>query len=145
MNAPASAALRGIEFRSAARVASTCSLCSSAESCSNSTLDSRSTVVMRSPLGLDVGSSGHGPGEPVLEAGRGDACVTARGQREVFELRAEIGRVDVDGHLARVVVRAENAPDEFVETELLGPCQLDDAVRRLAQRGGGGGGGDVIG
>jgi hypothetical protein len=53
MNAPASAALCGMDFRSAIRASWTCSLCSSVESCSNSTLDSRSTVVgfMRCPLG----------------------------------------------------------------------------------------------
>src|SRR5262245_58721464 len=45
MNAPADAPLCGMDIRSADRVASTCSVCSSAESCSNSTLESRSTVV----------------------------------------------------------------------------------------------------
>src|SRR5262245_1118021 len=120
MNAPASAALCGMDFRSAARVSWTCSLCSSAESCSNSTLDSRSTVVgfIRSPLGRDGGSTGDGLGEPVLEVGRGDTRVTAGGQGEVVELRAEVGSFDVDGHPARVVVRGEDAPDEFVETKL---------------------------
>src|SRR5262245_51287288 len=148
MNAPASAALCGTALRSAARVSWTCSLCSSAESCSNSTLDSRTTLVgsMRSPLGRDVGSpGGHGLGEPVLEAGRVEASVTARGKGEVSELRAEVGCVDVDGHSARVIVRAEKAPNEFVETELLRPCQLDDAVHRLAQCDVRQRGGDVIG
>src|SRR5215475_864981 len=129
MNAPASSALCGMDFRSAARVSWTCSLCSSVESCSNSTLDSRSTV-MRSPLGRDVGSPSHGLGEPVLEVGRGDTRVTAWGQGEVVELRTEVGSLYVDGHPARVVVGREKASDEFVETELLGPCQLDDAIDR---------------
>src|ERR1041385_391051 len=52
MNAPADAPLCGMDIRSAVSAAPTCSLCSSAESCSNSTLDNRSTVVgsISSPL-----------------------------------------------------------------------------------------------
>ena len=69
-----------------------------------------------------------GLAEPVLEAGRGDACVVARGQGALVELRAEVAGVDVGHHLPRVVLALEEAPGELVEPELLGAGQLDDAV-----------------
>ena len=77
---------------------------------------------------------GRGLAEPVLEAGRGDACVAARGEGVLVELRAEVAGVDVGHHPARIVVRAQDAPDELVEAELLGAPQLDDAVDAARSR-----------
>src|SRR5262249_6453556 len=73
-------------------------------------------------------SAGDGLAEPVLEAGRGDACAAARGEGVVVELRAEVEGVDVGRHEARVVPGAKEAPGELVEPELLRASQLDDPV-----------------
>ena len=92
-----------------------------------------------------VGYPNHGPAKPVLEAGRGDARVAAGGERVVVELCAEVARVDVGRHRARVVIGPENASGQLVEPELFGPSQLDDAVQRFALGDLGQCGSDVIG
>ena len=67
--------------------------------------------------------------EPLLESGRGDACVASWSQGVLLEFRPVVARVDVGGHVARVVLRAQDAAHELVETERLGASQLDDAIR----------------
>src|SRR4051794_30669057 len=77
-------------------------------------------------------SAGDGLAEPVLEAGRGDEWAVARGERVLGELGAEVPCVDVGGHRAWVVVRAQDAAGELVEGELLRPREFDGAVHGRA-------------
>src|SRR6188472_3413484 len=129
MNAPAAAPLCGMDSRSVVSAFWTCSSCSSAESWSNSSLVSRSIVVgvMRSPFTR----SADGLREPVLEAGRGDACIAARSEGVGVELGAEVLGVDVGPDSTWVVLHVQQAPDDLVEAELLGTSKLDDSVYRL--------------
>src|SRR5438067_12018664 len=87
---------------------------------------------MRISFWLRGRSPGDGLTEPVLEAGRGDACVASWSQGVLPEFRPVVARVDVGGHVARIVLRAQDAADELVETERLGASQLDDAIRGCA-------------
>ena len=53
--------------------------------------------------------------------------------------------MDIGHDLARIVVRAQEVPDELVQPEPFGAGQLDGAVDRRALGDIGQGGGDVIG
>ena len=65
--------------------------------------------------------------EPVLEAGRGDACVVARDEGPRVQ-PGEAARVNVGSHLSRVVDRLQEAPGELVEAERFRARKLDGAV-----------------
>src|SRR6185312_10002584 len=67
---------------------------------------------------------------PVVEAGRGEAGAGRGDEAAFLQFRAVVGRVRVGDDLAGVVALAERVADEFVEVELLGPGDLDDAVHR---------------
>ena len=86
-----------------------------------------------------------GPAEPVLEAGRGDACVVAGGEGPVVQLGAEVAGVNVGRHLSPVVACLQDAPGELVEAERLRARELDCVVQRRADRDIGQSADDVIG
>src|SRR3954452_21975641 len=83
--------------------------------------------------------------EPVLEAGRGDACVVAGGERAVVQLGAEVAGVSVRRDLSSVVARLQDTPGDLVKAERLRPRQLDRVVQGRADRDVGQCAGDVIG
>jgi hypothetical protein len=66
--------------------------------------------------------------EPVVEARRADARVVAWDERSIVQFQAEIGRVRISGHFARVVRRFQKSPDELAERRPLGTGDLDRAV-----------------
>lgn len=82
--------------------------------------------------------------EPVLKTRRADARVIARGEALIVQLYAEVERMDVCDHLARVSGRAQELSGEFVERYQLGTRQLDHAVHRFLDCDIGQYGGDVI-
>src|SRR5262245_35971187 len=78
--------------------------------------------------------------EPVLETRRADARVIAGGEALIVQLCAEVARVDVCGHLPRILGCAQESSDEFVETYPFRTRQFDRAVQRfldcdIGQRG----------
>src|SRR5215813_1627526 len=78
--------------------------------------------------------------EPVLEARRADTRVIAGGEALIVQLCAEVARVDVCGHLPRILGCAQESSDEFVETYPFRTRQFDHAVQRfldsnIGQRG----------
>src|SRR5262245_60248630 len=73
-------------------------------------------------------------GEPPVEPGRAEARVGAGNKRLLVYFDAEIARLRVGHHLARVVVIFEDLADWFVQCEWVGPGDLDHAVHRLGQR-----------
>ena len=56
--------------------------------------------------------------------------IVTRHQCALAQLRAEVARVRVGDHHARIAGVRETQSDEFVEAELLRPRDLDDAVHR---------------
>ena len=87
----------------------------------------RTTVgFIRSSFGLGLLG---GLAEPVLEAGRGDARVVARGEGAVVELGAEVAGVNVGRDLATVVACLQDTPGELVEAKRLRARQLDRVVQ----------------
>ena len=86
-----------------------------------------------------------GLAEPVLEAGRGDACVVARDEGPVVQLGAEVAGVNVGRHMAWVVARVQDTPCELVEGKRFRARQLDRVVEWCADRDIGQSAGDVIG
>ena len=84
-----------------------------------------------------------GATEPVLEPRLPELGVLAREQAGVARRGAEVARVGVDDHMARVV--AQGLADELVERDRLGACDLDDSVHGRAHGGRAHGAGDVFG
>src|ERR1700720_343565 len=74
-----------------------------------------------------------GLAEPVVEARRADAWVVAWDERSIVQFQAEIGRVRISDHFARVVRRFQKSPDELAERRPLGTGDLDRGVRRRGE------------
>ncbi len=72
--------------------------------------------------------------DPRVEARLADVGLAQRDQRFLRQLRAEVAGVLVVDHLARIVLCAERARDEFIEAEPLGSAHFGDAVQRRAER-----------
>jgi hypothetical protein len=66
-----------------------------------------------------------GLAEPVVEARRADAWVVAWDERSIVQFQAEIGRVRISDHFARVVRRFQKSPDELAERRPLGTGDLE--------------------
>src|SRR5215469_9490435 len=70
-------------------------------------------------------------GEPRFESHRTDSPGSAGGyQRLITQLGAEIARVNIGRHLARVFAVSQNATDKLVQSKFLGARYLKQAVHR---------------
>src|SRR5690242_229612 len=70
-------------------------------------------------------------GEPSFESHRADSPGGAGGhQRLIIQFGAEIARMHIRRHLARVFVVTQNAADELVQSKFLGARYFKQAIHR---------------
>src|SRR5215472_1942615 len=85
-----------------------------------------------------------GPREPAFESHRADSPGGAGGhQRLIVQFGAEIARVNIRRHLARIFAVTQNATDKLVQSNLLGACYLEQAIDRWAEHEVSQGGDDI--
>ena len=77
---------------------------------------------------------------------RAEPRVTSRARNEalIVHFYAEVARIVVGDHLARIARRVKELPDKFVLPELIGPSHFDHAIHWLSKSDIGYRGSDII-
>src|SRR5215211_3322022 len=83
--------------------------------------------------------------QPVAETDLAEVDRVRRQQAALLQLGAEVARLRVGDDRARIALRPEALADELIEGELLGTCNLNDAISRRPQADLAHRSGDVVG
>src|SRR5947209_2870971 len=71
--------------------------------------------------------------EPVPVMRRAKPGIISRNKALIVHFYAEVTRVVIGDHLARIASRTKELPDKFVLPELIGPGHFDRAIDRLSK------------
>src|SRR5580704_4614345 len=74
-----------------------------------------------------------GLSQPGFEPGLAETCVIVRNERPLAHLDAVVPPMRVGDHLARILVRVEKPPGEFIEAKLFWPPQFQLCNSRVGR------------